>query len=672
MKYRPEIDGLRAIAVVLVILYHAESGWCPGGYMGVDVFFVISGYLITSIIRKEVAAGRFSLLNFYERRARRILPAFLVMLAIVLSVSLWIVLPSAFKGVGRSAAASALSVSNVLFWAEDDYFAAASEEKPLLHTWSLGVEEQFYVLLPLLVLVAGAGRRCTLVMAICGAASFALSAWQVRFAPTAAFFLLPSRAWELLLGSLLTAVPVPNASARIRNIVAFCGFGAIVWGSWAYSVETIFPGDSAFIPCVGAAAIIFGSPQGLVSKLLSCRPIVFAGRISYSLYLWHWPILVLARQWNIVPLDTFQTLACITASFVVAILSWKYVEQPFRSRHLLASRRAVFSLSAAALAISFSAGSYIHFSNGVTQRFPENVVQLDNGAYDRLAIQQEVTILKWEGDAGETIYGARVAPRIAVIGDSHANALGMALGAAAYRRHESVQLFSHSGVAPLAGLRFRSSPKAHEWVDATLKQICDRDSIQDVVLVGRWASAIHGHNTDFGSYERGRSATPSIAGRTAGQIVSTTEAIEMFAWGITETVNRLRAAGKRIVVVYPVPEVGYHVPRTLARIMNRGDDIADFKRPAEYYFQRQKHVFNSLDSLGNDGITRVFPHQVLITGSEAIVQENGVPLYCDDDHLSYAGASKLVPLFESSLWSGRDASAVLAAKSPATEGTVNR
>ena len=150
MKYRPEVDGMRAVAVLLVLLFHAESSWCPGGFIGVDVFFVISGYLITSIIRKEVAAEEFSLLNFYERRARRILPAFVVMLTIVLSVSFFVVLPSAFKGVGRSVTSSALSVSNVLFWAEDDYFAAASEEKPLLHTWSLGVDEQFYILLPLL------------------------------------------------------------------------------------------------------------------------------------------------------------------------------------------------------------------------------------------------------------------------------------------------------------------------------------------------------------------------------------------------------------------------------------------------------------------------------------------------------------------------------------------
>ena len=451
MKYRPEVDGMRAVAVMLVLLFHAEGSWCPGGFIGVDVFFVISGYLITSIIRKEVAAEKFSLLNFYERRARRILPAFVVMLTIVLSVSFFVVLPSAFKGVGRSVTSSALSVSNVLFWAEDGYFAAASEEKPLLHTWSLGVEEQFYILLPLLIVWIGSGRRGVKVLAICGIASFVFSAWQVRFYPSAAFFLLPARAWELLLGSMLTTVPTKVVSSRLRNATAMCGLVAILYGSWAYSVGTSFPGENALLPCVGAAAVILGTSEGLASQLLSLRPVVFVGRISYSLYLWHWPVLVLVQQWNIVPLSTPQTIACLTVSFALAVLSWRFVEQPFRSKQPIGSRRQVFSLSLTTLAMFAIAGSYIHISNGVTQRFPEQVVRLDSGDYDHRSLMKNDEMCKWHGKNGETFYGEKVAPRIAVLGDSHATAFGRALGEIAHRHHESVQLFSQSGVAPLAG-----------------------------------------------------------------------------------------------------------------------------------------------------------------------------------------------------------------------------
>ena len=505
----------------------------------------------------------------------------------------------------------------------------------------------------------GAGRRCVKVIAICGVTSFVFSAWQVRYYPSAAFFLLPARAWELLLGSILTTVPNGAVSARIRNTTALCGLLAILYGSWAYSIGTSFPGENALLPCLGAAAVIFGTSEGLASRLLSFRPVVFVGRISYSLYLWHWPVLVLVRQWNIVALTTVQTFVCLAASFALAVLSWRFVEQPFRSKQPIGSRRQVFSLSLTTLAMFTITGIYIHVSNGVAYRFPDQVVRLDSGDHDRRAVLLNDESCKWHDDNGETYYGARVAPRIAVLGDSHATAFGMALGEIAHHHHESVQLFSQSGVAPLAGLRFRSSDQAHQRLEAMLKQIVEKKTIEDVVVVGRWASALHGHNTDFGTFERGRTDTPTIGGRIDGKSVSFDEVTDLFSVGINETIDRLTNAGKRVVIVYPVPEVGYHVPRTLARIMNRGDDITQFTRPAEYYFRRQQHVLRALDSLSNTKVSRVFPHELLIEGDEAIVQENGIPLYRDDDHLSLAGASKLVPLFESSLWpTDRDDSAL--------------
>lgn len=658
MKYRPEIDGLRAVAVLLVLVFHADASWCPGGYIGVDVFFVISGYLITSIIRKEVAAGKFSLLGFYERRARRILPAFAVMLAIVLAVCLFVTLPSAFKGVGRSMMASALSVSNVLFWAEDGYFAVASEEKPLLHTWSLGVEEQFYFLLPLLIMWAGAGRKGVRVIAVCGMVSFVFSVWQIRSYPSAAFFLLPARAWELLLGSLLTTIPVDVFSARVRNTIALCGLSGVFYGAFFYSLGTAFPGENALLPCLGAAAIIVGTSEGLVSRVFSFAPFVFVGRISYSLYLWHWPVLVLVRQFNIVPLTDIQTVACLAGSFAMAVVSWKYVEQPFRSKQTISSRRKVFSLSLGTMAIYAIVGSLIHFSNGVADRFPEAVVRLDTGEHERRLIQINDDKCRWSGEDGEIFFGARVSPRIAVLGDSHATAFGRALGEVAQTHNESVQLFAQAGVAPLSGLKFKWSDQSHKKLNEMITQIIGQESIRDVVLVGRWAFVMHGFNTDFGTYERRGRNTPIVSGRINGGLASPGEVINLFAEGIDGTVARLTQAGKNVVLVYPVPEVGYHVPRTLARVMVRGSDLESFTRPAGYYFYRQRHVFRAFDSLADGRVSRVFPHAMLIDGDRAIVQENGIPFYHDDDHLSLAGAKKLVPLFMGSLWPSAQTGAV--------------
>ena len=281
MKYRTEIDGLRAVAVLLVVLFHADSRICSGGYVGVDVFFVISGYLITSIISREVEQGKFSLIRFYERRARRILPAYFVTVLFVLSASWCLVLPSAFKAVGRAVAASTLSLSNVLFWAEDGYFAAASEEKPLLHTWSLGVEEQFYLILPVLFLLARLRRRSTLIMSMCLSASFFTSLVFLRTSPSSSFFLLPARAWELLIGSLLSTISAKDSiSTRFGTWISTAGIVTILSTAWGYTVGTAFPGENALLPCIGAAAVIYGGREGFVRRVLSTGPLVFLGKIS--------------------------------------------------------------------------------------------------------------------------------------------------------------------------------------------------------------------------------------------------------------------------------------------------------------------------------------------------------------------------------------------------------
>lgn len=533
MKYRPEIDGLRAVAVLLVVLFHADGRICSGGYIGVDIFFVISGFLITSIIRRQIADGTFTLLDFYERRARRILPAFIVVVTLVMAVSWCLVLPSAFKAVGRAAAASSVSLSNVLFWAEDGYFAAASEDKPLLHTWSLGVEEQFYFLLPCLFLLVGVRKKSTTVMCSLVAMSLVASIWLARTDSSAAFFLLPARAWELLTGSLLSVLmaerAVPHRSGRM---VAMMGLAAILCGAWGYDVGTAFPGENALLPCLGAAAVIYGSADGAVGKLLSVRPLVFVGRISYSLYLWHWPILVFARKLTIRPLTELESLLCVVLSMVAAIVSWKYVEQPFRSKTPLLTRRRVFSLSFASLTLLTASGVYIHASGGVSSRFSTAVVSLDSGSFDRELREAERESVCWSRDDGAIIYGARVEPRFAVIGDSHSNIIALKLGALAKERGESLRHFYQYGAAPLLGVRFASNPGADTRIEEAVEAVVTSESIETVILVARWAYVIHGFNTDFGGYERDRSDAPGILMPSSERRVTAEQARDLFRTGI--------------------------------------------------------------------------------------------------------------------------------------------
>ncbi len=297
MKYRAEIDGLRALAVVPVILFHAGFEVFSGGFVGVDVFFVISGYLITTILIEDMENDRFSIINFYERRARRILPAlFFVMLVCLPFAWMWM-LPDRMKDFSQSIVAVNLFASNILFWLESGYFGAASENKPLLHTWSLAVEEQYYVLFPIFLFVAwrfGKNRVFWMII-VFAAISLALSEWAWRNEPSANFYLAPTRAWELLAGSIAAFV-AHKSGVKANNALSLLGLAAILFAIFAYDKNTPFPSVYALVPVVGVVLLVlFSGKETLTAKLLSTKLFVGIGLISYSAYLWHQPIFAFIR-----------------------------------------------------------------------------------------------------------------------------------------------------------------------------------------------------------------------------------------------------------------------------------------------------------------------------------------------------------------------------------------
>ncbi|MFC3695314.1 acyltransferase family protein, partial [Chenggangzhangella methanolivorans] len=331
MLYRPEIDGLRAVAVLSVLLYHA-AGLVPGGFVGVDVFFVISGYVITKTIAADLAAGSFGLWSFYERRIRRIAPALGVTILATAAASAAILLPIDLEAMGKSAIAAALMVSNMLFWGQAGYFDAAAQAKPLLHTWSLGIEEQFYLIFPLLVagLWRFARRAVVPVLAVLAAASFAASIWHLPVDPDDVFYLAPYRFWELLIGALIALRP---ARALEGSAFAFLGLGLIAGAVLLYDDKTLFPGLAALAPTLGAALAINGAREGMAAaRLLAARPLVLVGKISYSLYLVHWPLIVLVEYRQDARLDATEAWLVIAVSLVLAWISWHFVEQPFRAK----------------------------------------------------------------------------------------------------------------------------------------------------------------------------------------------------------------------------------------------------------------------------------------------------------------------------------------------------
>ncbi|MFN3196899.1 MAG: acyltransferase family protein [Bradymonadia bacterium] len=339
MKYRPEIDGLRAVAVLPVILFHAGLTQFSGGFVGVDVFFVISGYLISTILMRDLARGKLSILEFYERRARRILPAlFVVILATLPFAWMWL-LPSDLKDYGQSITATAAFGANILFWRESGYFDTAAEFKPLLHMWSLGVEEQYYVIFPLLLLAVWKLGRAWLkvTLALIFVASLVGSQWSSVHAPSANFFMLHTRAWELLIGvfaALYLNGPEPRTPSRGSSAI-LSGIGLVLIGVsiFAFDESTPFPSVYALVPTVGTVLIIlFAVPGTPTHRLLSLRPMVGVGLISYSAYLWHQPILVFARHASLEETTISESLALSALSMVLAYLTWRFVEAPFRER----------------------------------------------------------------------------------------------------------------------------------------------------------------------------------------------------------------------------------------------------------------------------------------------------------------------------------------------------
>jgi peptidoglycan/LPS O-acetylase OafA/YrhL len=398
--YRKDIEGLRAVAVLPVVAYHVGLSAVPGGFVGVDIFFVISGFLITQLLYSDIQAGRFSLLDFYERRIRRIGPALLAMLIVTFLLGVRYCLPDDLTLLAKSLVAATLWASNFYFCSTAGYFDLAATSKPLLHTWSLAVEEQFYIVWPVFLAIGTRYLRSRLVpvIVIIVAASLVLAIIGAYRFPTATFYLPFSRLWELAAGGLIALGLIPQITdRRTRNILAVIGTVFIIGSVFLIRPTTPYPGLFAIPPCAGAALIIVAGRGGgsVIGSLLSLRPVMFIGAISYSLYMWHWPITVFQRNYALLAdgLSSGKTkLLVVVVSIAVATLSHRFIEQPFRSGRLRPSRRPLMRLAVAGMAASVTLGLTASASDGFPARFSQKELQ----TYEHLRL---VYRADWRTDA---------------------------------------------------------------------------------------------------------------------------------------------------------------------------------------------------------------------------------------------------------------------------------
>lgn len=483
MKYRPEIDGLRALAVLPVILFHAGFEWFSGGFVGVDVFFVISGYLITTIIISEMAEGKFSLVNFYERRARRILPAlFFIMLVCLPFAWLWLI-PDDFRDFGQSLFAVSTFSSNILFWWESGYFDTSAELKPLLHTWSLAVEEQFYILFPVFLMLSWRlGIKTILILlSVVFMISLGTAVWGTQFANhpriiSGAFYLLPTRGWELLIG-VFAAIYLKHKthlkSHNLNQLLSLVGFGMIVFSIISFDKTIPFPSFYTLLPTIGTALLILCAvPKTFVHKILSLKFIVGIGLISYSAYLWHQPLLAFARHRLLGEVSELILLFLCSVSLIMAWFSWRFVEKPFRSRTKI-KRKKIFIGSAFCSLFFMLVGFTIH----------KNINPVDSWSSD---VRQHECLLQGDAETKHSSICYENDSGILIWGDSHAASLSIGLA----ERYENFTQLTQSGCPPLLNLELLTHRKTCNEVNQRILKDIKNSGYRKIVLHAAW---VHQH-----------------------------------------------------------------------------------------------------------------------------------------------------------------------------------
>ena len=502
--YRPEIDGLRAVAVIPVVLFHLGFDWIRGGYLGVDVFFVISGFLITSIVLADLRSGRFTFREFWARRIRRIFPPLIVMIGCTL-LAAWALTPTFdHAAVGRQAVAALLSVANMYFWkTSGDYWGLQSEQLPLLHTWSLSVEEQFYLLFPLAIWLIHRWRRSwlTAALVLLAATSFGLFLYGLQRSPTATFYLLPTRAWELAVGCTLATVARPagrggSAAPSWQSWLAITGLGMILA---TYSLLPEMNGGVA-ATVLGAALVLAFAESGPCRAILSLPPLVYVGKASYSLYLWHWPFLVFA--WH--PAVNGSPLLFCGLSCIAAVVSYECIEKPTRRRPgiLPAIGGAYLAVLGLSFAMTFSRGEYdtTAFNRPSTHSYSYDVGDVSGAEYRRAVARagrtHDLPPPAFAADAyreGGIIVGEAPVPQIVVLGDSHGAMWSHVIREVATKLDLTASLYSAIGVSPFVELPLKSPPSAPTGFD---RDVFDRSRLAfiekwhpDIVVVcARWSN----------------------------------------------------------------------------------------------------------------------------------------------------------------------------------------
>jgi peptidoglycan/LPS O-acetylase OafA/YrhL len=628
--YRKDIDGLRALAVLPVLLYHTGVPGFGGGYVGVDVFFVISGFLITQILIREMDNGTLSYERFLERRVRRIFPALFVMLIVCFGISALFMIPDDFKEVGRTTVGALFSVNNFIFYGQAGYFDEHAIVKPLLHTWSLGVEEQFYLFFPLFLMVIAPFTHQQRLRIVGGAAVLSLAACIVgtQLRQEFAFYMLPTRAWELLAGSLLAMGVLPAiAPGAPRRALSLLGLVLISAPVLIYDSETPFPGFAALAPVGGAVLLLHCAPHTPVGRMLSLPPFRGIGLVSYSLYLWHWPIIVLMSYYWQAELSAAQSAFAILLSFVAATLSWAFVERPFRQQLRIRSRT-IWRLAFGSVTGLGGIAALVLALDGAPQRFSIDLApyqEARNISPLRRKCHTRDNIRIAPADACK-LGAQNKAPRLLVWGDSHGVELAYALGEVGSAKHFSLLQMTASVCPPVLDSSIVGVPDCPHYNRAVLAYLSAHPEIETVIFSAFFEFPRYREDSGFGP-------------------------------GLIEAIQAVRNAGRQAIVVGPVPEQPFEVPRQLALAAVLGTFTPQGVATTEFS-DRTRPLTTLMDEARRAGASVVLPQALFCAGERCTIMRDGRMLYFDEHHLSLDGARIVAAEVERLLVSANSANRV--------------
>ena len=659
-SYRADIDGLRGLAVTAVVLFHAGVTGVSGGFAGVDIFFVISGFLIGGIVHREIGAERFGFAAFYARRARRILPALIAVTLTTLALGMALLGPGELARFAVSGVAALFGASNVWFWHSIDYFAPDARYEPLLMTWSLGIEEQFYLILPpVLLLCRRLSTRTMLGVALgVSALSLLVSIVATPRLPVESFYLLPTRAWELGLGVALALAREAGwrLPDRWRDPLAAIALTALALAIALFDERTRFPGYAALLPTLATAALIATPGSTINRRLLGSRPFVAVGLISYSWYLWHWPLLALLRICAAAPVPAWALVAVGLGSIAPGYCSWRWIERPFRHR-AAASNRATLARYAAALGVGVAVLAGVAWSGGVPSRVGATGARVAaqlHQSNDGCLVGYGVAAPNFSPACAPT--DAR--PMVALLGDSHAGALGQALRAAAQRHGYGLQQLTAASCPPLLGatLTLSEHPGASAacaaYNAAAIGRVAHDPRVKTVVLTAFWQSQFSAHARAIG--DRVIDVDPAHADRpTATELPI----------ALTRTLRHLRAAGKQVVLLGDVPWIRFdparhvwaqYVPlraaierRVIPGLDSRDGRVA--RRLVEPLADEGAAIV-AASAAAVPGVRLIDQRRLLCDAQACRVGEGGAPFFLDQQHLSRAGADVVVTGMTPTLW----------------------